>query len=308
MNNTPRSVGNLAVPVPSRDSLRWPLRAASSRRSMAVAALAALVCAVLTSGVALADSAGCACRGCACRGPRPDERRAGGASSRRRSLCHQRSAEDAHHGGRPGPQRLDDDLDGAGVVHDPPRVGPVLRRPGPAQERPVGHGPVSRLRRAGHLPLVAVRLQPGVRQGRRLRCCARQHVLRVLERRHQRAQRRLRLLGLAERLFDVPADVRDHHAGADRRGHRRAHEVLGAHGLHSALDVHRLFPARPHGLGRRRHDERRLECQGRHQVHRLRRRNGRPHVLGMVGAHALPHPRQAQRLRAAGDSCRTAWC
>ena len=40
------------------------------------------------------------------------------------------------------------------------------------------------------------------------------------------AQHRLRVLGLAERLLDVPADVRDHHARPDRRRHRRAHEVL----------------------------------------------------------------------------------
>ena len=40
-------------------------------------------------------------------------------------------------------------------------------------------------------------------------------------------------LGLAERVLDVPADVRDHHAGADRRRDRRAHEVLGDHGCSS---------------------------------------------------------------------------
>ena len=37
---------------------------------------------------------------------------------------------------------------------------------------------------------------------------------------------RLRVLGLAERLLHVPADVRHHHARPDRRRHRRAHEVL----------------------------------------------------------------------------------
>ena len=52
--------------------------------------------------------------------------------------------------------------------------------------------------------------------------------VRAAEGRHVGPQHRLRLLGLAERVRDVPADVRDHHARADRRRHRRAHEVLGA--------------------------------------------------------------------------------
>ena len=60
-----------------------------------------------------------------------------------------------------------------------------------------------------------------------------QHAVRDLERRRLRAQRRLRLLGVAERVLDVPADVRDHHAGADRRRDRRTHEVLGHHGCSS---------------------------------------------------------------------------
>ena len=294
MNNTPRSVGNLAIPVPSRDSLRFAGGASSSRRSMARAAFAALVCAVLTSGVALADSPAAPAAAPAAAAP------AAPAPTNAELAARLADVEAYVTNGQPktlttvgGPGHNAWMMTSAALVlvHDPARVGAVLRRPGSAQERPVGHGSVSRLRRPGHLPLVAVRLQPGVRQGRRLRGGARQHFVRILERRHERAQRRLRLLGVAERLLDVPADVRDHHAGADRRRHRRAHEVLGAHGLHSALDVRRLLPARPHGVGRRRHDERRLECQGCHQVHRLRRRYRRPHVLGMVGAHALPHPR-----------------
>ena len=36
----------------------------------------------------------------------------------------------------------------------------------------------------------------------------------------------LRRLGLAQRLFDVSAHVRHHHAGVDHWRHRRAHEVL----------------------------------------------------------------------------------
>ena len=107
------------------------------------------------------------------------------------------------------------------------------------------------------------------------------------------AQHRLRLLGLAERLLDVPDDVRHHHAGADRRRDRRAHEVLGDHGVHRRLDVRRLLPAGPHGLGHRRPDERRVERQREDQGDRLRGRHRRPHVVGLVGADPVPDPRQA---------------
>ena len=48
----------------------------------------------------------------------------------------------------PGPQRLDDDLVGAGAVHDAAGPGAVLRRPRAPEEHPVGHGAVPRLRRA----------------------------------------------------------------------------------------------------------------------------------------------------------------
>ena len=51
------------------------------------------------------------------------------------------------------------------------------------------------------------------------------------------------LLGFAKCFRHVSIDVRHHHAGADRRRHRRAHEILGHLPLHDALDVRRLFPA-----------------------------------------------------------------
>ena len=44
------------------------------------------------------------------------------------------------------------------------------------------------------------------------------------------------------------------------------------------------------------------------QGDRLRRRHRRAHVLRLVGAGALPDPRQAQGLRHSAPSCRTAWC
>ena len=50
----------------------------------------------------------------------------------------------------------------------------------------------------------------------------------VPEGRRHGAEHHLRRLGVTEHLLDVPADVRDHHAGADRRRDRRAHEVQRA--------------------------------------------------------------------------------
>ena len=121
----------------------------------------------------------------------------------------------------------------------------------------------------------------------------------MLQGRHQRAEHRLRVLGLAERVLDVPADVRDHHPGADRRRDRRAHEVLGHHAVPDALDARGLLPDGAHGLGHRRPDERRVERRRQDQSDRLRRRHRRAHDLGLVGAGAVLDARQAHRLRPA---------
>ena len=51
--------------------------------------------------------------------------------------------------------------------------------------------------------------------------------------------------------MSVPDDVRHHHAGADHRRVRRAHEVLGLPALHRAVGDLRLRSARPLGVGRR---------------------------------------------------------
>ena len=69
------------------------------------------------------------------------------------------------------------------------------------------------------------------------------------EQRHFRAERQLFLLGFGKRVCDVPVDVRHHYPGADHRLHCRAHEVQGHLHVHDAVDVRRLFPAGPHGLG-----------------------------------------------------------
>ena len=52
-----------------------------------------------------------------------------------------------------------------------------------------------------------------------------------------------------DRLFDVPADLRDHHRGADRGLVRGAHEVLGHAVVHRSVGDLRLFADRPLGLG-----------------------------------------------------------
>ena len=52
-----------------------------------------------------------------------------------------------------------------------------------------------------------------------------------------------------DRLHDVPDDLRDHHAGADRRRLRRPHEVLGAVHLHDAVVAAGLLADRALGVG-----------------------------------------------------------
>ena len=52
-----------------------------------------------------------------------------------------------------------------------------------------------------------------------------------------------------DRLHDVPDDLRDHHAGADRRRLRRSHEVLGPVHLHDAVVAAGLLADRALGVG-----------------------------------------------------------
>ena len=51
------------------------------------------------------------------------------------------------------------------------------------------------------------------------------------------------------RLLDVPADLRDHHGGPDRRLVRGAHEVLGHAVVHRPVGGLRLLADRPLGVG-----------------------------------------------------------
>src|SRR5438034_5245750 len=65
---------------------------------------------------------------------------------------------------------MDDDLGGPGFVYDTAGLGAFLRRIGPPQECSFCAGSMSRYRRTGGDPLVALRLQLGF-----LKTCRRQH-------------------------------------------------------------------------------------------------------------------------------------
>ncbi len=80
------------------------------------------------------------------------------------------------------------------------------------------------------------------------------------------------------RLHVLPDDLRDDHAGADRRRLRGADEVLGARAVHGPVGDLHLFPDRPHGLvlGRsRRHRRRREGARGRRRRDGEERRGGK---------------------------------
>ena len=85
--------------------------------------------------------------------------------------------------------------------------------------------------------------------------------IRILQRRGWLPTSVRQQLDFAQRLGHVPADVRHHHAGADHRCDRGAHEVLRHSAFRRHLDVRRLFSARPHGLGGRRFHERRTQSR-----------------------------------------------
>ena len=115
----------------------------------------------------------------------------------------------------------------------------------------------------------------GLAVHRRLALC-------LSERRGQRAQRRLRGHHPAPDLHDLPVDVRDHHAGADLRRFRRAHEVQRHAAVHDAVDADRVLPDGAHGLGQGRIPER---GPGRQDpLLRFRRRHGGAHHFRRFGA------------------------
>ena len=143
-------------------------------------------------------------------------------------------------------QRLDAGQFRAGADDDRSRTGPVLRRPGAAQERARHHDAQLHPDGRSDGALGGGRLQPGVR---RIFALYRRPSVRVPERRGQRAQCRLRRHHPAADLHGLPVDVRHHHAGADLRRVRRAHEVQRDAAVHGAVDADRLLPDGAHGVG-----------------------------------------------------------
>ena len=90
-------------------------------------------------------------------------------------------------------------------------------------------------------------------------------------------------------LYVLPAHLRHHHAGADRRCVRRAHEVLGHDVVHGAVVACRLCADRPLGVGRR--------LPGRLGRARLRRRHRGAHQCRRRRPGLRPGAGQAPRLR-----------
>ena len=103
-----------------------------------------------------------------------------------------------------------------------------------------------------------------------------------------------------DRLLDVPADLRDHHRGADRRLVRRAHEVFRHAVVHRAVGDLRLFADRALGLGTGRHLQRR-QRRGLGQGARLRRRHGGARQFRHRRPDGGAHARQAQGHGAAAQ-------
>ena len=183
-------------------------------------------------------------RGCRCR----TYRRA--ASRRLGGVCEQRSQnsrcrlEDRRP--RPRSQRMANDQHGPRVVHDTAWLGSFLRRSREVQECPLGSCHDDGHRRFGDHPLVPLRLQPHILGWQRL---PRRPRPSMFQRHEARKCGRGLLLDLGLHLGHVPAHFRDHHPGPDLRCHGRAHEILCGSSFHGDLDVRRLLPARPHGLG-----------------------------------------------------------
>ena len=124
--------------------------------------------------------------------------------------------------------------------------------------------------------------------------------------RHRQGHRQSQSAGADDprnRLHLLPDDLRDHHAGADRRRLRRAHEVLGDAVVHRPVGDLRLRAGRPLGLGSGRLPRRR-QLRRHDQGARLRRRHGRAHQL---------RRRRPDVLRSCSASARTpapatTWC
>jgi Amt family ammonium transporter len=122
----------------------------------------------------------------------------------------------------------------------------------------------------------------------------RRFAVRVPERRGQRAQRGLRGTIPHADLHGLPVDVRHHHAGADLRRLRRAHEVQRHAAVHRAVDLVVYFPMAHMVWGKG--GLLNAFPGGRIPVLRFRRRHGGAHHLGRLGAGLRAVPGQAHRV------------
>ena len=153
---------------------------------------------------------------------------------------------------------------------------------------------------------VVVHLQPGLHRRRAIHRRAQSRVPARHPERHLERHRQSESAGgddPRDRLHLLPDDLRDHHAGADRRRLRRAHEVLGDAVVHRPVGDLRLCADRALGLGAGRlpvHRQLRRHGQGA----RLRRRHRRAHQRRRRRPDVRDLPRQAQGHRPR----RTTWC
>src|SRR6266702_2730510 len=189
-----------------------------------------------------------------------------------------------HLGGR---HRLGARLHGARDGDDR-RPGVLLRRAGAAQERPQHHDDERRRARSHQRAVGPCRLLDRVRA--RLALVGRPR-LAGLPRCGRGSRPRVRGHDPVAGARDVPADVRDHYAGADLGGDRGADAVPRLRRVPAAVgDVH-LRPARPLGVGRGRVA---TEAGGA----RLRGRHGGAHQRGvsaLVAARMLGPRRDFKR-------------
>ncbi len=149
---------------------------------------------------------------------------------------------------RQGRHRVDADLHGAGHPDDHPGPRAVLRRHGPLEERAVAADAGVHDLLHGRAALGHLRLQPRVHRGQRLHRRLRPALPAGHDHRLAGGHLQQGRVHPGVRVLRLPAHLRRHHAGADRRRLRRAHQVRRGAAVHGAL-VHLRLPAdRAHGV------------------------------------------------------------
>src|SRR6202171_803361 len=191
---------------------------------------------------------------------------------------------------------MDAYLNGCGVAYDDPRARAVLRRDGAQEERARDADAELRDHMPGHGALGDRGLQPRVhawwlvhRQPRST--LPERYVVPEGRREDQRVAPRAHDPGV--RLHDVPDDVCDHYARADRRRIRRPYEILGDAVVHGIVVASYLFAYRAHDVGA-------VRLLGSKRCARFRRWHGRAHQRRYCGPGLRSSARQADRLRQGG--------